>query len=209
MAQWSLPVVFAGCWRIGRVRERTELLSQDSDDLFLNCRIKGQPPWMILPGGCGQSPWGGWGDLCLRWLVTHQGLHGHFLLECGHPKLPWIRRVTNKDHPGTSTIALKPRICSFAPAHQVAIRGFRDSSVGKESAFNEGDPGSIPGSGRSPGEGIGYLLQYSLASLVVQLVKNLSAMLEIWVQSLGWEDPLEKGKATHSSILAWRIPRAV
>ena len=85
--------------------------------------------------------------------------------------------------------------------------GFPLSSVGKESAFNEGDPGSIPGSGRSPGEGIGYLLQYSLASLVAQLVKNLSAMLEIWVQSLGWEDPLEKGKATHSSILAWRIPR--
>ena len=44
------------------------------------------------------------------------------------------------------------------------------------------------------------------ASLVAQLVKNLPAMWETWVQSLGWEDPLEKGKATHSSILAWRIP---
>ena len=44
------------------------------------------------------------------------------------------------------------------------------------------------------------------ASLVVQLVKNPPAMWETWVQSLGWEDPLEKGKATHSSILAWRIP---
>ena len=44
------------------------------------------------------------------------------------------------------------------------------------------------------------------ASLVAQLVKNMPAMLETWVQSLGWEDPLEKGKATHSSILAWRIP---
>ena len=64
----------------------------------------------------------------------------------------------------------------------------------------------IPGSGRSPGEGIGYPLQYSWASLVVQSVKNLPAMQETWVQSLGWEDPLEKGKATHSSILAWRIP---
>jgi len=53
----------------------------------------------------------------------------------------------------------------------------------------------IPGSGRSPGEGIGYPLQYSWASLVDQLVKNLPAMQETWVQSLGWEDPLEKGKA--------------
>ena len=58
----------------------------------------------------------------------------------------------------------------------------------------------------SPGEGIGYPIQYSWASLVAQLVKNLPAMQETWIQSLGWEDPLEKGKATHSSILAWRIP---
>ena len=84
--------------------------------------------------------------------------------------------------------------------------GFPDSSVGKESACNAGDPGSIPGSGRSTGEGIGYPLQYSWASLVAQLVKNPPAMWETWVRSLGWEDPLEKGKATHSSVLAWRIP---
>ena len=64
----------------------------------------------------------------------------------------------------------------------------------------------IPGSGRSAGERIGYPLQYSWASLVAQLVKNPPAMQEPWVGSLGWEDPLEKGKATHSSILAWRIP---
>ena len=62
----------------------------------------------------------------------------------------------------------------------------------------------IPGSGRSAGEGIGYPLQCSWASLVAQLVKSPPAMWEIWVRSLGWEDPLEKGKATHSSILAWR-----
>ena len=80
------------------------------------------------------------------------------------------------------------------------------SSVDKESVFNARDPGLIPGSGRSAGEGIGYPLQYSWASLVAQLVKNLPAMLETWVQSLGWEDTLEKGKATHSSSLAWRIP---
>ena len=84
--------------------------------------------------------------------------------------------------------------------------GFPDSLVGKESACNAGDPGLIPGSGRSPGEGIGYPLQYSWASLVAQLVKKLPAMRETWVPSLSWEDPLEKGKATHSSVLAWRIP---
>ena len=75
----------------------------------------------------------------------------------------------------------------------------------KESICNSGDPGSTPGSRRSPREGIGYQLQYSQCSLVAQLVKNLPAMQETWVQSLGWEDLLEKGKATHSSILAWRI----
>ena len=67
------------------------------------------------------------------------------------------------------------------------------SSVGKESSCSAGDPGLIPGLGRSSGEGIGYPLQYSWASLVGQLVKNLPAMWETWVQSLGWEDPLEKG----------------
>ena len=79
--------------------------------------------------------------------------------------------------------------------------------AGKESTCNAGDPGSIPGLGRSPpGEGIGYPLWYSWASLVAQTVKNLPAMWETWVQSLDWEDPLEEGTATHSSILAWRIP---
>ena len=87
--------------------------------------------------------------------------------------------------------------------------GFPHSSVGKESTCNAGDLGSIPGSGRSAGEGIGYPLQYSLASLVAELVKNPPAMQETWVQSLGWEDPLEKEKATHSSFLAWRIPGTI
>ena len=85
--------------------------------------------------------------------------------------------------------------------------GFPDSSIGKESACSAGDPGSIPGSGRSPGEGADHPLQYSWVSLVTQLVKNLPTTWETWVQSLGWEDPLEKGMATHSSILAWRIPK--
>ena len=81
---------------------------------------------------------------------------------------------------------------------------FPDSSLGK---CNAGDPGSIPGSGRSPGEGIGYPPQYFGVFLVAQLVKNPPAMWDTWVQSLGWEDPLEKGMATYSSILAWRIPQ--
>ena len=80
------------------------------------------------------------------------------------------------------------------------------SSAGKESACNAGDPGSIPGSGRSTGEEIGYPLQHSQASLVAQRVENLPTMWETWVGSLGWEDTLGKGKATHSNILAWRIP---
>ena len=76
----------------------------------------------------------------------------------------------------------------------MGFEGFPDSSVGKESACNAEDPGSIPGSGRSPGEGIGYPLRYSWASLVGQLVKNLLAMRETWVQSLGWEDSPGEGK---------------
>ena len=83
--------------------------------------------------------------------------------------------------------------------------GFLDSSVGKESTCSAGDTDLIPGLGRSPGEGIGYPLQYSWTSLVPQLVKNPAAVRETWVQSLGWEDPLEKRTATHSSILGWRI----
>ena len=101
--------------------------------------------------------------------------------------------------------------------------GFPGGSAGKESACNAGDLGPIRGLGRTPGEGKGYQLQYSGlensmeciahgaaesqirlrkgASLVAQLVKNLPAMQKILVQILGWEDPLEKGYATHSSIL--------
>ena len=82
--------------------------------------------------------------------------------------------------------------------------GFPNSS-----ACNAGNPGLIPGSGISAGEGKGYALQYSWVSIVAQLVKNLPAVQETWVRSLGWEDPLEKGKATHYSILAWRIPWTV
>ena len=79
--------------------------------------------------------------------------------------------------------------------------GFPGSSAGKESACNAGDPGWIPGLERSPGEGIGYRLQYSWSSLVAQTLKNPPAVREACVQSLDWEDPLEEGMPIHSSIL--------
>ena len=85
-----------------------------------------------------------------------------------------------------------------------AFISFPGSSAGKEFTCSAGDPISIPRSGRSAGEGIGYPLQYSWASLGAQLIKNLPSMWETWVQSRGWEDPLEKGAATHFSILVWR-----
>ena len=80
--------------------------------------------------------------------------------------------------------------------------GFPGGSDGKESASNGGDPGSIPGSGRSPGEANCYPLQYLWASLVAQTVKNPPAIQDTQVLSLDWEDLLEKGMATHCSILA-------
>ena len=98
---------------------------------------------------------------------------------------------------------LKPRSLSVLRGSE---KGFPGSSTAKESACNAGDPSLIPGSGRSAGEGIVYPLQDSWASLVAQTIKNMPAMQETWVQYLGWEEPLEKKTATHSSILAWRIP---
>ena len=89
------------------------------------------------------------------------------------------------------------------------LSNFSDSSVGKESTCNAKDTSSIPGLERSVGEGIGYPLQFSWASLVylvAESVKNLPAMQETQVRFLGQEDSLEKGMATHSSILYWRIP---
>ena len=73
--------------------------------------------------------------------------------------------------------------------HAKSVMGFPDSSVGKESVCSAGDPSSIPRSRRSAGERIGYPFQYCWVSLVSQLVKNLSAMQETRVRSLGWEDP--------------------
>ena len=95
------------------------------------------------------------------------------------------------------------RVCVY-----VCLYSFLGSSAGKEPSCNAGDPASIPGSGSSPREGIGYPFQYSWASLVAQTVKNPLVMPETWVQSRGWEDPPEDSMATHSNILAWRIPMA-
>ena len=111
--------------------------------------------------------------------------------------------------PTQSAVVNKHSLNSLNSNSSPVFLGFPCGSAGKESACNEGDSGSIPGLRRSAGEGIGYPLQYSWASLVAQLVKNPPTMWETWVRSLGWEDPLEQGKATHSSILAWRIPGSV
>ena len=90
---------------------------------------------------------------------------------------------------------------------EIVTRSFPCSSVGEESACSAGDPSLIPGLKRSPREGIGYPLQCSWASLVTQIVKNMPAMRETCVRSLGWEDPLEKEMATYFSILGWKISR--
>ena len=126
-------------------------------------------------------------------------------------KLHWVLPGLSKwcdDHYGCSSWShwvcfhSCPLALSISLSLGQSSMGFPGSSDGKESACSAGDPGSIPGSGRSVGEGIGYPFQYSWASLAPQLVKNLSAMQETWVQSLGWEVPLEKEKGIHSSIRA-------
>ena len=81
---------------------------------------------------------------------------------------------------------------------KIILLGFLDGSVGRESVYNAGDPSSIPGSGRSARERISYPFQFSWASLVAQLVKNLPAMQ---VRFLGWENPLENGKAIITSLV--------
>ena len=89
----------------------------------------------------------------------------------------------------------------FLCSNLLSLSAIPDSSVGKESTCSAGDSGLIPGSGRSAREGICYPLHYSWASLVAQMVKNLPAMQGTWDLSLDWEDLLEEGMTTHSSIL--------
>ena len=157
-----------------------------------------------------------------------RGQDTRICLQCRRPRFdPWVGKVswrrawqpTSVCLPGESlgqrslyspwscreSDMIEQLIHTMSTAVLVKFGGFPDNSVGLESACTAEDPSLIPGLGRSPRERIGYPLQYSWASLVSQLAKNLPAMWETWVQSLGWEDPLEKGKATHSTILAWRI----
>ena len=126
----------------------------------------------------------------------------------------WTQRHTQKCTHRRTQVLTHTHVCTHTgwwARTGAQVRGdchlpYLSCSAGKESACNAGDPRPIPGLGRSAGEGIGYPLQYSWASLVAHLVKNQPAMRETWVWFLGWEDHLEKGKATLSSILDWRIP---
>ena len=115
-------------------------------------------------------------------------LEGIFLTQGWNPPLSCLLLVGGFFIPSATWDAL--RFCRLLPR----------SSAGKESACNAGDPGSIRASGRSAREGIGYPHQYSWASLVTQLVKNPPARWETWVRSLGCDDSLKKGRATHSRI---------
>ena len=121
-------------------------------------------------------------------------LQGIFLTQASNPALSCLLLVGGFFTTSVTWDAL--RFCRLFP-HSLAV---------KESTCNAGDPGSIPASGRSAREGIGYPHQYSWASLVAHRIKNSPAMQETWAQSLGWEDSLEEIVATHSSILVWRIP---
>ena len=134
----------------------------------------------------------------------------HCLPEFAQVHVHWVGNAVQPSHPlpSSSFALIFPSIRVFFN-ESALCRSFLNSPVGKEPTCSAGDPCSIPGSERSPGEGVGFPLQYSWASLVAQLVKNLPATWETWVWSLGWEDPLEKGTATHASILAWRIPWTV
>ena len=153
-------------------------------------------------------PWASWGERSWQTLPS-QPLEGTssadtLILNFPDPEPPRLTVTL-----GCSSSSECTWLLSLSCSVTSQARGFPNSSVGKESPCNAGDPGLIPGLGRSAGERIGYPLQYSWASLVAQLVKNPPAMRETWVQSLGWEDRLGKGTATHSSILAWRIPWTV
>ena len=147
--------------------------------------------------------WNSVGSHFMHWMFPHLPAEAltqpHYLGP--EPLLPAVLRLLESFPAQRLCVGLV-----WPPLSSTLCEGFPDSSLGKESACSAEDPGSIPQEGRSAGEGTGYPLQYSWASLMAQLVKSLPVMRETWVRSLGWEGPLEKGKATHFSILAWRIP---
>ena len=135
-------------------------------------------------------------------------LHPRSVFICSIPSSQCICNL-RKPHRHKDCILWRLHSLCLEIRKELRALGFPNSSVGKEPACNAGERYSIPGSGRSPGEGVGFPLQYYWASLVARLVKNVPAMWETWIQSLVWENRLKKGKATHSSILAWRIPWTV
>ena len=96
-------------------------------------------------------------------------------------KTPWTEKLGADYYPWGRRESGTTERLHFLSFTYITMRGFPDSSVGKQSACNAGDPGLIPGSGRSTGEGIGCPLQYSWASLVAQLVKKPPAMRATWV----------------------------
>ena len=159
-------------------------------------------------------------QLCPTFLRLHRcSMPGfavnHQLLELAQTHVHWVGDAIQPSHPSPPAFNLSQHGGLFqwiSSLHQVAnvlelqlqnqffqwifrtdflLGGFPNSSVGKESTCNA-EVNLIPGSGRSTGEGIGYPLQYSWASLVGQLLKNPPAVGEMWVQSLGWEDPRER-----------------
>ena len=151
--------------------------------------------------------------------------HSHFFLTCHHlfSLIRWFRLEKKFPGTGSSIPLIVVLIYNILTWYMLTNNHLRSSEIYRDInyikyisiymgflysspiclyACNAGDLGSR----RSTGEEIGYPLRYSWASIVAQLVKNLPAMWKTWVQSLSWGDPLEKGKATHYSILAWRIP---
>ena len=128
----------------------------------------------------------------------------HQLLEFTQTHVHWVGDAIQPSHPLSS-----PSPSAFNLSQHQGLFQWVSSlhQVVKVLECNVEDPSLIPWLEGSLGEGKGYPFLYSWASLVAQLVKNLPTMWETWVQSLGWEDPLEKGTATHSSVFAWRIPR--
>ena len=153
----------------------------DTDDVDLIHELRGSPE----EGNGNPFQYSCLGDPMNRgaWWAT---VHG--VARVGHKKLNNNLATKQKQSKVLYLLPLNRFICPSERTCQAS-----PSSVGKESSCSAGDPGLIPGSGRSAGEGIGYPLQCSWASMVAQLVTNLPAMWETWVQSLGWEDPLEKG----------------
>ena len=107
-----------------------------------------------------------------------------------------------------SLVALQCLVSFYGTATWLRY-GFPSSTAGKESASNAGDPDSIPGLGRSPGEGVGYPLQYTWASYVVQLLRESTCNVGNPGSISGLGRCSGAGKSTHSSILAWRIPWTV